>query len=172
MFENEEWALIEGFENYEISNHGRVRRVGSDRTRKISLNNMGVPVLVLYRENDPSRYLRQVNKLVATTFLPPPTFQDETSVWHIDGDLTNCRASNLKWDTRARVLEWNAQNRHQRPQHHTPRVKNNRTGVIYENAFDCAMSEGKLEGDVIKRVEQGGIYSPYDDSARYRYIND
>lgn len=169
MFENEEWRHIEEFPHYFISNYGRVKHVDRIEARKVTINDRGFPIVTLFGRDSKTRYLRQINKLVAEAFLPPPNYKDETAVWHIDGDLTNCRVENLRWDTRSRVLEWNEMHRSNKPKFVTPRVKNNRTGAIYENAFECGMAEGMLESTVVWKVERQAR-NMEDDNARYRYI--
>ena len=169
MFENEEWREIDEFPHYLISNYGRVKRYDSNEARKVSLSDKGFPIVTLFGRDSKTRYLRQINKLVATAFLDPPLYSNETAVWHIDGDLQNCRADNLKWDTRSRVLEWNDMNRTHTPKLRTPKVKNNRTGVVYANAFECGLAEGRLESDIAWRVERQARHME-DPLARYRYI--
>lgn len=169
MFENEEWREVKELPHYLVSNHGRVRKASGDVIRKVSVGDKGFPQLTLYGRDGKTRYLRQINKLVAGAFLYPPRFPDETSVWHLDGDLNNCRADNLKWDTLGRVREWNEMHRTYQPKIKTPMVKNNRTGIVYENAFECALAEGKLETEIVSRVERQARHEE-DDSARYRYI--
>lgn len=171
MFENEIWHEIEEFPHYRVSNYGRIKHVDRNEARKVTVNERGFPVVLLSSKNTPTRYLRQVNKLVAQAFLPPPQFDDETAVWHIDGDLTNCRAENLRWEMRSRVLEWNEMHRTGQPKFRTPKVKNNRTGEVYENAYECAMAEGMLESAVVWRVERQARHIE-DDNARYRYVFD
>lgn len=169
MFSNEEWRRIDEFPHYFISNYGRVKHEGRNSARKITINERGFPVVLLSSKTSPSRYLRQINKLVAQAFLPPPTFEDQTAVWHVDGDVSNCRSDNLRWEMRSRVLEWNEMHRLREPKFRTPPVKNNRTGEVYENAFECAMAEGVLESSIVWRIERQAK-SMEDDNARYRYI--
>ena len=169
MFENEEWREVEDLPHYLISNHGRVKRYDSDEIRKQTITDKGFPALTLYGRDKKTRYFKQVNKLVAAAFLHPPFFEKETSVWHLDGDLNNCKAENLKWETLARVREWNEMNRTGTPSIVTPQVKNNRTGIVYDNAFECAMAEGRLESDIVIRIEKQARHEE-DDNARYRYI--
>jgi hypothetical protein len=171
MFEGEVWHEIEELPHYHISSHGRVKHVERNEVRKLSVNEKGFPVVLLSSKTSATRYLRQVNKLVAQAFLPPPQFSNETAVWHIDGNLLNCRADNLRWEMRARVLEWNEMHRNLTPRFTTPRVKNNRTGIVYENAFECGMAEGMLESAIVWRVERQARHME-DDSARYRYVFD
>lgn len=169
MFENEEWRGIEDFPQYLVSQYGRIKHVDRLNARKVTVNEKGFPIVVLFGKTGKTRFLRQVNKLVADAFLPPPEYDDQNAVWHIDGDLTNCRADNLKWELRSRVLEWNEMHRTGRPRYKTPQVKNNTTGVVYADAFECAMEEGELESRILWRIEQQAR-SLTDDNARYRYI--
>lgn len=172
MFENEEWEPIQEFPHYLVSNLGRVKRYDSVSARKISVNDKGFPIITIYAQDSKTRYLRQINKLVAIAFLPPPFDpRFDTAVWHIDGDLLNCKADNLRWDTRHRVVDWNEMHRRREPRLKTPRVKNNRTGIIYENAFECGMAEGETEEKIVWRVERQAMHME-DDRARYRYIFD
>lgn len=169
MFEDEKWRVIEEFPHYLISTHGRVRHQNRVEARKITINDRGFPIVVLFGADSKTRYLRQVNKLVADAFLPPSNEREATSVWHIDGDLTNCRLENLMWETRSRVLEWNEMHRTHKPKYDTPRVKNNRTGEVYANAYECAVAEGLLESKIVWRIEtQSGDL--FDENARYRYL--
>lgn len=169
MFENEEWEVVEDLPHYMVSNYGRVKHVERVEARSITINDKGYPVVTLYGRDSKTRYLRQINQLVAKAFLPPARFDDETSVWHIDGDMLNCRSDNLMWETRARVLEWNEMHRQGRPRYNTPRVRNNRTGREYENAYECGIAENMLESAVIWRIERQARHE-HDDNARYRYI--
>ena len=171
MIEQERWAQIDDFPHYLISTHGRVRHVDRSSPRKITVNERGFPVILLSSATSPTRYLRQVNKLVAQAFLPQPLYSDYTAIWHNDGDLRNCHYSNLRWDRRDRVLEWNEMHRRGRPQYATPAVKNNRSGEVFKDAYDCAMSEGILESSIVWRIEKQAS-SIYDESARYRYVPD
>lgn len=171
MFENEEWAHIDEFPHYLISNYGRVKHVDRTDARKVTINERGFPVILLSSRTSPTRYCRQINKLVALAFLPPPIFEDCKAIWHRDGNLSNCHCDNLMWERRDRVLEWNEMHRRGRPHLVTPRVQNNRTGVIYDNAFKCAIAEGLLESAVVWRIERQAA-NVYDERARYRYVVD
>lgn len=172
MFEDEQWTHIEEpLSHYLISTHGRVKHIERpDKALKPIISDKGFPVVTLYGRDGRSRYLRQLNVLVARAFLDPPYYSNETSVWHLDGNFGNIHYSNLKWETRSRVLEWNEMHRRGRPTLATPRVKNNRTGVVYENAYECAMAEGLLESGVVWRVTRQGR-NEYDENARYRFLH-
>lgn len=171
MFENETWKTIKEFPHYQISSYGRVKHKDRINARKVTINERGFPVVLLSSATSPSRYLRQINQLVATEFLPAPFYDKATAIWHKDGDLTNCHFSNLMWERRDRVLEWNEMHRRGKPKYNTPPVKNNRTGEIYKDAYDCAIQEGELESVIIWKIEKLSS-SMYDEAARYRYVPD
>lgn len=174
MHEEEEWKPIEDFPSYLISSYGRVGRVNDANEliiRTIQSNDRGFPVILLSDPVTHIRYMRQINTLVAKAFLPPPAYDDETAVWHKDGDLMNCHVANLKWERRDRVLEWNDMQRRGEPKYRTPMVKNNRTGVVYRNAYECAMEEGKLESSILWLIETspGGVF---EGGSMYSYVSD
>ena len=172
MFEDEDWRVIEEFPNYVVSNYGRVKHINHVMARKVNVNKQGFPVVLLSIPGDATHYMRQVNKLVANAFLPPPDIDPRDgmpAVWHIDGDLSNCNADNLRWDTRSHVIEWNEMHRGKTAFKQLGRVKNNQTGAIYANTYECAMAEGELESKIIWRIEKQARHIE-DDDAKYRYL--
>lgn len=171
MTEEEVWKPIEGFPDYQISSYGRIVHMDRPNTvRKAAPNHKGFPSLVLFNKEHPgSRYLRQVNQLVAEAFIGPPPSSKLNSVWHIDGDFENCHVDNLKWDMRARVMEWNEMHRDGIPKYRTARVRHNPTGREYENAFEAALAHGDIETAVVSHIEKyAGIYA---DRARFQFID-
>lgn len=169
MIHEEEWKTIEDFPEYQVSSLGRIINIHRPNTaRKQAINHAGFPTVVLFKTEHPgSRYLRQVNKLVATAFLgPPPPKMD--SVWHLDGDLENCYVDNLVWDMRSRVLEWNDMHRTLTPRYKTPPVMINETGKIYANAFECGMAVSEIETAVVTHIENYPAQHAH--RARYRYV--
>lgn len=161
-FDDEVWKKIPDFEDYEISNYGRVR---SERRpgviRKNGVNAKGFPVVALYKGPESVRNIKQINRLVAEAFVDVPKKHhpddpDMDSVWHIDGDLLNCKADNLKWDMRSRVLEWNKMHREKKPQlkMFAFPVWSKRTNKIYPNHFEAAMAEGLTETQITYLLEK------------------
>jgi hypothetical protein len=91
------WKQIPGFEVYEVSEHGDVRRGskqlkaervhGNDRKRvRLSINGRN--------------FSFKVHQLVALAFIGPPPFEG-AEVCHRDGFKHNNHFSNLRWDTHA-----------------------------------------------------------------------
>lgn len=114
----EHWRTIPDFDDYEISNHGNIRRrvdgqpgyLFGDPNRPIPtrypagtpittrLGTHGYPECNLTK--DGQHYRRTVHKLVALTWIgQPPTPAHE--VGHKDGNRANPRANNLEWITRS-----------------------------------------------------------------------
>ncbi len=160
----EAWQAVTKFPHYSISSFGRVKNNKTGEVRRITITDPGFPAVTLYGADSKSRYLRHINVMVAEAFLPTAIDDKMTAVWHIDGDPQNCRADNLRWEYRNRVLDWNEQHRLKAPRLRTPRVRNNRTGIVYENAYECAMAEGDLESTIVWKAEKG--------SPRYSYVTE
>lgn len=177
MLEGETWDTIQEFPKYLVSTHGRIRHRDRIEPRKLTANERGFPLVVLFKEDAKVRYVRHVNLLVAKRFVPSTVVHDpslvavepQNHIWHIDGNLRNCRWDNLRWATRSAVYEWNRMHRELCPAFKTPKVKNNRTGDVYENAFECGMAEGELESKIMWRIEKQAD-NMFDDEARYRYL--
>jgi hypothetical protein len=168
--DSEEWRLIQDFPKYYISSLGRVQNIATKQIRSARPNHQGFPTLVLYKGDNPTRFVRQINMLVAQAFLGPPEHRSMTSVWHKNGDFVDCRAVNLKWDSRARVMEWNDMWRSNTPKLRTPRVMVNKTGRIFANAFECGKYVGEIETAVVAHIEN---FPPqYADNARFKYVQD
>jgi len=108
----EVWKKIKGFENYEVSNYGNVKRnectvvYSNGQVTKYKLkhlkqeknrpNKLGCYKRVtLCVNNNTKRF--QVHRLVAEYFIP--NTQNKKCVNHIDGNPSNNNVSNLEWCT-------------------------------------------------------------------------
>lgn len=89
----EEWKLVEGTEDYYISNLGRFKRVThlGDSLRKASIDSEGY-----CRVNIGHKKLR-LHRVVAEAFVPNPN--NLPVIDHLDNNKQNCKASNLEWVT-------------------------------------------------------------------------
>ena len=89
----EEWKLVEGTEDYYISNLGRFKRVThlGDSLRKASIDSEGY-----CRINIGHKKLR-LHRVVAEAFIPNP--DNLPVIDHLDNNKQNCKASNLEWVT-------------------------------------------------------------------------
>ena len=95
MTEVETFVEIEGFENYEVSNLGKIRNIKSGRTLKPSLNQSGYLGLRLCG-HDKRKYLL-LHRILATAFIDNP--EGKPQVNHIDENKLNNDLNNLEWCT-------------------------------------------------------------------------
>ena len=91
----EQFRLIDGYDNYEISSHGRVRNNRTSRILKPSTRNDGYKQIGLNRDGERKHHL--VHRLVAFAFLEKT--DEQTEVDHIDHDKINNMVTNLRWTT-------------------------------------------------------------------------
>jgi hypothetical protein len=84
----EVWQPIEGSDQYEVSNLGRVRVVRYLQTARGGSNGYRTVTL-------PGGKQRYVHRLVAQAFVNNPNNLPEVN--HIDSDRSNAAASNLEW---------------------------------------------------------------------------
>ena len=91
----EEWRTVAGWPEYEVSNLGRVRRVGAGVLKATPARN-GYPRVTLCRSG--RNHYQHVHVLVCVAFHgAKPSIVHEVA--HADGQRTNVRADNLRWAT-------------------------------------------------------------------------
>lgn len=99
---SEVWKVIPGYENYEVSDHGKVRRCAASRgavAGKIlrpKKHSFGYVAYDLSSNNCVKR--ETAHRLVAMAFIGPPPFNGAQAA-HNDGNPRNNIASNIRWDT-------------------------------------------------------------------------
>lgn len=104
----EKWAKIDGFKNYLISNHGRVKSISrktkhsdgkitthKERFLKLAPNKKGY-LCVRINEGAKKKTLKP-HRLVALAFIP--NMENKPQVNHKDGNKNNNNESNLEWVT-------------------------------------------------------------------------
>jgi len=103
------WEKIKGFDNYEVSDLGRVRsldnfvkngnglRIVRGRILKLIFDKDGYYTVSLHK--NAKRYPRKVHRLVAETFISNPESKPQTN--HMNCIKTDSRASNLEWVTQS-----------------------------------------------------------------------
>lgn len=105
----ETFRTVEGFEDYQVSNLGRIitNKKGEPTFLKPQTDAMGYQHVRLYpddyrfgsyeKTNFKKPKLYKVHKLVAETFIPRVETGETLNVNHKDGDKTNNTAENLEW---------------------------------------------------------------------------
>ncbi len=90
----EEWKVISGFENYEVSNQGYVR---SKKTGLILKTQVTNGYHCVYLRNLGKKQKLKIHRLVALHFIQQ--LNDKTHVNHVDGNKENNTQYNLEWVT-------------------------------------------------------------------------
>ncbi len=95
MSEVETFVKIEGFENYEVSNLGKVRNIKSGIVLKPWVTKDGYLRHCLYKHNKQKKLL--LHRIIATAFIDNP--EGKPQINHIDENKLNNDLSNLEWCT-------------------------------------------------------------------------
>ena len=107
----ERWKPIRGFRDYQVSSLGRVRkkrntdRHGNDRDPIFIsqvLNRNGYYYVTLI-DHEGKHHFKTVHRLVAMAFCGRP--KENAKVSHIDGNMTNNVADNLRWNAPVEIDE-------------------------------------------------------------------
>ena len=109
---DEVFVIIQGFENYSISNFGRIISTTQKKPKLLSpqTDAMGYSHYRLYNRTETDEVnvtLFKGHRLVAAYFVPRPKVINKSvlEVNHIDGDKSNNHFSNLEWVTRSENLK-------------------------------------------------------------------
>ncbi len=93
----ESWKIIEGFENYMVSDHGRVKNNKTGRIKNVKANKKGYIRVSMQMNN--LEHKKLVHVLVASAFVDNP--ENRQFVDHVDNCKTNNNITNLRWATSA-----------------------------------------------------------------------
>ena len=128
---HEEWRSIEGFQAYEVSDRGNVRRIsprpflgGRGRPSKfcpggpLKPNRSGRYLHVVLLPGDGTRKTRSVHRLVAEAFISPRP--PNSQVHHLNGDSVDNRAENLAFVSLDQHARAEAEERNNGPSHARP----------------------------------------------------
>ncbi len=84
------WKTLDDYSDYSVSNYGNVRNHFTGNILKIASRKYNNVVYISDKQFT-------VHKLVAEYFVPNDNPTENTQIVHIDGDVRNNRADNLKW---------------------------------------------------------------------------
>ena len=115
QLKDEVWKTVEDTcPEYEVSSLGRVRRLGRTRQKQDGSSVTFQPIILHCKPNrngscsvslhhEGKRILRPVSRLVARSFLGAPN--EECRIIHLNGDISDNRATNLAWKPTRRAEE-------------------------------------------------------------------
>ena len=113
--DSEIWRAVDGYMNYQVSSHGRVRNAKTGRILKQYINKKGYAVLSLCKPGHKTTTIR-VHRLVCIAFNENPS--NKPGIDHIDRNRQNNHYSNLRWAT------------HMENNRNKTIASNNRSGII------------------------------------------
>ena len=87
------WRSIDGYANYEVSSHGRVRNATTARILKPGIRKDGYQLVSLYKDKKERKFY--IHRFVAHEFIENP--DDKQMVDHIDHNPANNCVENLRW---------------------------------------------------------------------------
>jgi len=149
---HEEWKQVVGFQNYEVSNFGRVR----NRYGKIlngSINKHGYHTVVLYKNKNQRRVM--VHRLVAEAFLGKREVGKEIN--HINGIKTDNRVENIEWCTKSQ----NLLHKHYVLNKCVRRVMCVETGKEYGSIKEAAMKNDSHIPDIVRACKNNSTAAGY-----------
>ena len=91
------WKCILEYPDFEISDHGNIRRIATDKVLKKSIGSTGYYQVCVSLGQRGKQKLFKIHREVAKAFIPNP--ENKPHINHIDGDKLNPHVSNLEWVT-------------------------------------------------------------------------
>ena len=140
---NEIWKPVAGFDGYEVSNFGRVRRLHKTTPPRIlqpSLDKYGYLYVNLWHKCNSRKC--KVHRLVAVAFIPNPESKPEVN--HRNGIKTDNHVENLEWATAREntrhAIDTGLLTFSQGEDHHNAKLTNEQAHFVRENpdGLTCA----------------------------------
>jgi hypothetical protein len=145
----EQWQPIRFFEDYSVSDHGRIRSDKSGRYLSLNVNQYGVLQVGMMREGEQRH--RSVPLLVAKAFIPESRAPFDTPI-NLDGNRYNNHVDNLAWRPRWFAIKYNQQFRYPCDNPILVPIVNLKTGEVTDNSLECAKRYGLLETDLVLSI--------------------
>lgn len=145
----EQWKVIDNFENYSVSNYGRIRSNWSERILSTYENQSGLVQVGLMR--DGKQFHRSVPLLVAKAFIKQSHGPFDTPI-NLDGNRHNNHVNNLIWRPRWFAVKYNQQFQYPYVNRIEAPIEDMKTGEITENSFECAKRYGLLEQEIVLSI--------------------
>jgi hypothetical protein len=145
----EEWRVIAGYDNYSVSNLGRVRNDTSHRILRPQVGTNGYYQLNLRREGRTSH--KSIHKLVATAFLGDSEGRD---VNHKDRNRLNNNLSNLEYCSRSENLQ-NRSSYNGRVSEYVNSLSPNAEPYTHHNGFALKSGYWRDGDDYYRKVSNG-----------------
>lgn len=133
----EEWRVVDGFEDYEVSSLGRIRRFSDKRLRKLKPSKLGYIRVDLYKNREPHWFC--VHRLVAAAFLENKNKLPQVN--HKNGVKGDNRVVNLEWCSRSDNIIHAYKNNLRKPPRETP-VRCVETRKEYCNLHEAVRNVG------------------------------
>ena len=145
--EIEEWKVIDNYENYQVSNLGRVKNVITNQILKPCKYNKHYYAVTLNGKK------HRIHRLVMSAFVENP--KNKPFVDHIDRDPSNNKLINLRWATEIE----NQQNKSMQ--------RNNTTGFIGV-VWDKQKNKWKAQIGLGNKMINLGVYNLREDAINAR----
>jgi hypothetical protein len=151
----EEWKPLRDYDGYSVSDQGRVRSDKSNAVLAIGRTAQNRSFVKLMHQG--RQKSRGLAFLVCEAFIPLPNYRCDTPTpIHFNGDLRDCRVTNLAWRPR-----WFAQD-HTRQFRFEHKIKGAiltpvidvETRIVYDDIWDVVLEHGVLYRDVLVSIQE------------------
>lgn len=144
---------IKGFENYSVTNDGKIYSHLNSRFLKPTINSRGYYIITL--RNLEGKCKKRVHRIVADTFID--NANKKPFVNHINGNKLDNRVDNLEWCTCSENIKhaWDI-GLQPRQRSHAKSIIDTKTGIVYRCIKDGAEAVG-MKYDRLKQSLNGRL---------------